>query len=69
MDELPLKPNLRPREVAAFLGTSLAPVYEMIHDGHIPCFHVRRIYRMPREEFLKWYEANWKNRLDGDSAR
>ena len=61
--ELPPKVNLKTVEVAEFLNVSLATVYEMIHDGGLPCVKLGRIYRIPREAFVQWL-----NKKESDAA-
>ena len=58
LEKLPLKANLKPVEVAAFLDFSPATVYYLIHAGTIPAVKLRRQYRIPREKFVAAFEAH-----------
>jgi excisionase family DNA binding protein len=54
LEKLPLKPNLRPIEIAEYLDVSLTTVYELIKSGRLPSKVVGRQLRVPRELFLRW---------------
>ena len=66
---LPNKAHFLPHEVKAFLGISRSTLYRYLRTGIIPSVRVkglpgspwRGLYRIPREEFLKWYESQPKN--------
>lgn len=59
--ELPNKPHLLPREIMAFLCFSRATVYRYLQKGEIPSKQFGQDYRIPRAEFLIWYESHRKN--------
>lgn len=56
MSELPNKPNLLPREIQTFLDISRATLYRWLKDGKIPAKQIGDSYRIPRQEFLNWYQ-------------
>ena len=58
LEQLPPKANLRPAEIALFLGCHVATVYALIHDGVIPAVKLTRCYVIPREKFLLAYESH-----------
>ncbi len=57
-EQLPPKANLRPAEVAAFLGFSVDTVYDLIHIGAIPAVRFARNFVIPRAQFLAAYQQN-----------
>lgn len=61
MSKLPDKANLHPTEIAEFLDVHVATVYRLIEARKIPvkqiCGGERPLYRIPRAEFLIWYES------------
>ena len=54
--QLPPKPNLRVAEVAEFLDCNPETIYELIRNGAIPAFRMRRNYRIPRDKFIAIYQ-------------
>lgn len=64
MNELPNRDNLFPREIANFLRVSLSKVYKLIQEGGMPSRRIGDQYRIPRKEFLDWYE-----KIDGGAER
>lgn len=58
LDGLPQRPNLRPVEIANFLGIGLTKVYEMIGEGELPFLRIQKTLRIPRSEFERWFLAN-----------
>ncbi len=52
---LPTKDNLTVATIAAFLDVDENTIYEMAADGALPAFKVGRLWRIPRAEFLSWY--------------
>lgn len=61
VEQLPNKPHLLPREIMAFLCFSRATVYRYLKNGVIPSKHIGQDYRIPRAEFLIWYESQHQN--------
>lgn len=57
---LPERENLFPRDVARFLNVSEATVYRYFRSQELPCVQLGRTYRVPRREFVKWYDARIK---------
>lgn len=54
-EELPLV--LTPMDIAAILGVSRNTSYEVLHSKDFPVFKVGKQYRVPRDKFLLWMEA------------
>lgn len=61
MSELPNRDNLFPREVAKFLRISLTTIYDMLQEGSVPAKRIGGQWRIPRKEFLDWYERQRTN--------
>ena len=53
VDELPKKPNLKPREVAEFFEVSLTLIYALIQEGQIPAYKLGSHYRISRRQLLE----------------
>ena len=58
MSDLPERTLLYPKEVKAFLRVSKNTVYRLIDEGQIPAIKIRNVLRIPRKEFLEWYEKH-----------
>lgn len=54
--DLPIHTNLLVSEVARFLGVSKRTVYELVDEGALPSIRWERMSRIPRAQFLVWYE-------------
>jgi excisionase family DNA binding protein len=60
-DTLPTRPNLRPAEIAAFLGVHITTVYEFLNSGELAHFRLsgpgarRQTIRINRQVFIDWY--------------
>lgn len=59
-EELPLV--LTPMDIAAILGISRNTSYEILHSKDFPVFKVGKQYRIPRDKFLHWMEAQTTKR-------
>lgn len=57
MNELPNRPHLFPREVQRFLEIGHSTLYRWLKNGTIPAKKVGDIYRIPRAEFIAWYNS------------
>ena len=64
MTELPLKANLTVATIANFLDLNEDTIYEMAAAGSLPAFKVGRLWRIPRAEFLTWYNKRLTERDD-----
>jgi PTS system nitrogen regulatory IIA component len=49
--------DLTAKDAAKMLGVSEDVVYQWMHDGSLPCYHVRDKYRLNRVELLEWATA------------
>ena len=61
MAYLPDKAHLLPHEVKKFLGISRTTLYRYLKDGIIPSVRIGDMYRIPREDLVKWYESQPRN--------
>jgi excisionase family DNA binding protein len=46
------------KEVAGYLGCSVAQAYRLANNGAIPSLRVRGMIRTPRRPFLEWMARN-----------
>ena len=62
MSELPNRDNLFPREIAKFLRVSISSIYEWLQTGTLPSRRIGGQYRIPRKEFIEWWEKQGNDR-------
>lgn len=65
-ESLPKHANLFVSEVIAFTRLGKTKVYEMLARGEIPHVKIGDCYRIPRDEFTKWWDR-FKNSGNFDS--
>ena len=62
---------LRPREAAKALGISPRLLWQLTHDGHIPCMRIgtgtRRTVFYPTAELLAWLSQQVEAAKGGDN--
>jgi excisionase family DNA binding protein len=61
---------LRPRDAAKALGISPRLLWQLTHDGHIPCVRIgtgkRRTVLYPVDQLLSWLEQQVEAAKGGD---
>ncbi len=56
IDNLPT--NMKPKDLAGFLGVSMTTVYKLVKSPGFPVLKLNDIRRVviPKHKFLEWYE-------------
>jgi excisionase family DNA binding protein len=60
LSALPPHSHLTPKEIAVYLRVTVRTVYRLCEGEELPFLRWGHVIRIPREQFLRWYELRGK---------